>query len=102
VYKGLSIGSAKPTLQEQNETKYHMIDMLDCNETMSAGDFSRQAKLTIDTVLDGGGLPVLVGGSTLWMDWITKGVPDAPKGFSHLDDIVEKLVEPYERQGIKS
>jgi tRNA dimethylallyltransferase len=99
VYRGLDIGSAKPSLQEQETTRHHLVDVRDISDAMAAGDYARLAKAAVDEVLGRGRVPVLVGGSTMWMDWITSGIPNAAAAVPEIDEAVAELVAPYESKG---
>ncbi len=67
VYKQLSIASAKPSAQEQLKVKHHGIDLLDVNQTYSIKDFQEYAREKIDEISNKGKLPILVGGSGLYI-----------------------------------
>lgn len=70
VYKGFNIGSAKPTQKEMSKIPHHMIDICDANQGMTVAEYKRNATHTIDDILHRGRLPVLVGGSGLYVDSI--------------------------------
>ncbi len=84
VYKHLNIGSNKPSIDEQAEIPHHCLDLVDPSMTYSCGDFVREAVPIIYDILNRGNVPVVVGGSTMWIQWLVQGVPDAPKA----DDVV--------------
>jgi len=79
VYKHLDIGSNKPSAQEQAEIPHHCISLVEPGETYSGGDFVREAVTAIFGILNRGNVPVVVGGSTMWIQWLVEGIPDAPK-----------------------
>lgn len=66
VYRGMDIGTAKPTLDERGGVPHHLIDILDVTETASVADFQRLARATIADVRARGAVPLLVGGSALY------------------------------------
>lgn len=78
VYRDLNIASNKPTLEEQAIAPHHLVDIANPIDNLSAGDFCILAKEKIDDIIDRGKLPVIVGGSTMWIKWLVHGVPDAP------------------------
>ena len=67
VYRGMDIGTAKPTFDERRGIPHHLIDILDINETASVADFQRLAREAIRTCHDRGAVPILVGGSALYL-----------------------------------
>lgn len=71
VYRGLDIGSAKPTLEERRGVPHHLIDCADCADaSFSVSAFRDLALSAIDDILARGRLPVVVGGSGLYVDAI--------------------------------
>ena len=70
VYRGLDIGSAKPTKAEQAAVQHHLIDILEPNESYSAARFANDAKRLIEEIRSRGNIPVVVGGTMLyWRAW---------------------------------
>lgn len=70
VYKGFDIGTAKPTLAEQDGVPHHLLDIADPAEGFSAAVFQRMAQQTIDDIWRRGRLPIMVGGTGLYIDSI--------------------------------
>ncbi|XP_072967734.1 tRNA dimethylallyltransferase 9 [Typha angustifolia] len=79
VYRGLDIGSAKPSASERNEVPHHLIDILHPSEEYSAGQFFEDARKATRCVLDKGRVPVVAGGTGLYLRWYIYGKPDVPK-----------------------
>ena len=70
VYRGLDIGSAKPTLSEQAAVIHHLIDIIDPTEVYSAARFANDAKRLCTEIRARGNIPVVVGGTMLyWRAW---------------------------------
>ena len=70
VYRGLDIGSAKPTRAEQAAVRHHLIDILDPTESYSAARFANDAKRLCQEIRERGNIPVVVGGTMLyWRAW---------------------------------
>jgi tRNA dimethylallyltransferase len=70
VYRGLDIGSAKPTLAEQAAVQHHLIDILEPTESYSAACFANDAKRLSEEIRARGNIPVVVGGTMLyWRAW---------------------------------
>ena len=70
VYRGLDIGSAKPSKVEQAAVIHHLIDILDPTEVYSAARFAKDAKRLCEDIRNRGNIPVVVGGTMLyWRAW---------------------------------
>ncbi|MBR6917580.1 MAG: tRNA (adenosine(37)-N6)-dimethylallyltransferase MiaA [Clostridia bacterium] len=72
IYRGMDIGTAKPAAEEMREVPHHMIDILSPDEDFSAGDFAVRAKGVIKDVLSRGKLPIVCGGTFLYLDSLTE------------------------------
>ncbi|CAE8606678.1 unnamed protein product, partial [Polarella glacialis] len=79
VYKGLDVGSNKPTKAEQEQWPIQLIDWMEPEESCTAGLWTREAFRIIDEILSRGEVPIVVGGSCMYLDWLVKGEPDAGK-----------------------
>lgn len=66
-YRGMDIGTATPTIDEQAGVEHHMVDVWDIDQPVSVVDFRDRARSAIDDVLDRGNVPVVVGGSGLYV-----------------------------------
>jgi tRNA dimethylallyltransferase len=67
LYRGMDIGTAKVTEAERRGVPHHLLDVLDVTETASVAAYQRDARATIERLLEAGRLPVLVGGSGLYV-----------------------------------
>ena len=67
VYRGLDIGSAKATPEERARVPHHLIDIREPNEPYSVRDFQEEARKCIEEIGERGGLPVIVGGTGLYI-----------------------------------
>jgi len=67
VYRGLDIGSAKPTKEEQNLVKHHLLSYVEPSEIYSAGRFRKDCLSAVSKLLENDRLPILVGGSGLYI-----------------------------------
>ncbi len=74
IYRRMDIGTAKPSKEEMAEIPHHLIDILDPNEDFSAASFAVVAQNAINDVNLRGKLPVLCGGTGLYLDSVLKGV----------------------------
>lgn len=73
IYKGMVIGTAAPTPEETNGIPHHMVSVADPGENWSAAKFTRAAGACIEDILSRGKLPVLVGGTGLYLDAVIAG-----------------------------
>lgn len=67
LYRGMDIGTAKVTTEEMRGVPHHLLDVLDVTETASVAAYQRAARRLIETLLASGRVPVLVGGSGLYL-----------------------------------
>ncbi len=67
VYRGMDIGTAKPSVAERTEVPHHLIDILDITETASVAEFQRLARVAIEDCRRRQVLPLVVGGSALYV-----------------------------------
>ncbi|MEM6998184.1 MAG: isopentenyl transferase family protein [Patescibacteria group bacterium] len=68
VYKGLDIGTAKPTVDDMQQVRHHTIDVVDYGQSFTVADFKRLAHQAIFDIQERGKLPMLVGGSGLYLN----------------------------------
>jgi tRNA dimethylallyltransferase len=73
VYRGLMIGTAKATPEEQAQAVHHLIDVRDIDESFSAYEFVELATQAIDDILSRGKLPIIVGGTGLYLQSLIEG-----------------------------
>ena len=81
LYRGMDIGTAKPTAEEMRGIPHHLIDVADPEETWSLAVYQRQAYQVIDAIHSRGKLPILVGGTGQYVRAIIEGwriPPQAP------------------------
>jgi len=67
VYRGMDIGTATPTAREQGGVPHHMIDVWEPEHAITVAEFQAQARACIDGVLARGAVPIVVGGSGLYV-----------------------------------
>ena len=68
IYKEMDIGTAKPTLEEMQGIKHYMIGIISPNERYSVADYKKDAKKAIREILNKGKVPIVVGGTGLYID----------------------------------
>jgi len=89
VFKGMDIGTAKPTLEERAGIPHHLIDILDPAESFSTGAFRRQALALMADITARGKLPLLVGGTMLYFNALYHGLAQLPSA----DDVVRAQLD---------
>lgn len=80
VYKGMDIGTAKPTEEEQLFVPHHLLDVVDPGERFTVADFKRLANEAIIDIIGRGKVPIMVGGSGLYIDAVLFDYKFAPVG----------------------
>jgi len=78
IYRGMTIGTAAPTAEEMEGIPHHMIAVADPAESWSVAKYAEQADGCIQDILCRGKLPILVGGTGLWLDALVRGTDFAP------------------------
>jgi tRNA dimethylallyltransferase len=90
IYRGLDIGTAKPSHLERKKIRHHCIDILDITEKSNARWFADKARAAIDDIVSRGRVPVLAGGAGLYLRAITQGLFDID-----LDEADRRNFESY-------
>ena len=78
VYRGMDIGTAKPSTEERRTVPHHLIDLLDPTESYSAGRFRVDAIRCVEEILARGRIPLLVGGTMLYYRALSEGLDELP------------------------
>lgn len=78
VYRGMDIGTAKPRLEEMRGVPHHMLDVADPAEDYSVARYVRAASACVDDILARGRLPIVAGGTGLYIDNLVAGREFAP------------------------
>jgi tRNA dimethylallyltransferase len=78
VYRGMDIGTAKPTRSERGILPHHLIDVADPGEVYSAGRFVRESRAAIASIRSRGKIPLLAGGTGFYLKALAEGTLDAP------------------------
>ena len=73
IYRGMTIGTAAPTQEEMDGVPHHMVAVAEPTENWSAARYAAAAIPVVDDILSRGKLPILVGGTGLWLDAVVKG-----------------------------
>jgi len=78
IYRGMDIGTAKPTAQERAEVTHHLLDILDPADSYSVASFRRDALQCVHDIQARGHLPLLVGGTMMYFKALRDGLNDLP------------------------
>ena len=100
IYRGMDIGSAKPTKQEQQEYPHKLIDICDPAESYSAANFRHDAIEEIEKSLSNGRTPLLVGGTMLYFKALIEGLSPLPAADSEIRQQIEEKANKLGWQAI--
>lgn len=81
VYRGMDIGTGKPAAEVLQRYPHHLVDILDPNETYSAGQFVRDAARLMADIHARGRVPLLVGGTMLYFRALLRGIAEMPEAY---------------------
>ena len=90
VYKGMDIGTAKPTVQEREGIPHHMLDVASPDEDYSVSRYCTEASPIVDDILARGKTAIIVGGTGLYMDSLIKGNDFAPFPSTGMREMLEQ------------
>jgi tRNA dimethylallyltransferase len=86
VYRNFEIGTAKPSREDRARVPHHLIDVADPSEAFTAGEYSRQAREAVDEIAQRGHLPIVVGGTGLYLRALIEGLFPGPERSDGLRD----------------
>ena len=93
VYRGMDIGTAKPTLEERHGVPHHLIDIREIGESYSAADFAADAARLVEDIAARGRLPIIAGGTMLYAKALREGLNDMPTTAPEVRDSVADEAE---------
>jgi tRNA dimethylallyltransferase len=96
VYQGLEIGAAKPSREERQEIPHHLIDVVPVDRPYSAGDYARAAREAIADITSRGKLPIVTGGTGLYLRALLAGLFAGPQ---RSESLRSRLRNRAERRG---
>jgi len=96
VYRGMDFGSAKPSPEERAAVPHHLIDVADPNQPFTAGEYSRQARAALREIAARGRLPIVTGGTGLYLRALTQGLFAGPQRH---EDLRNRLRQSAEKRG---
>ena len=93
IFRHLDIGTAKPSLEDRQRVPHHMINIREPTETFTAGDYQREARRVLNDIRDRGRLPILVGGTGLYLRALTEGLFNGPARSTYWRNRLETIAE---------
>lgn len=105
IYKGMDVGTAKPSKRERKEIPHHLVDIVEPDEEFTAAVYKRMAAQAIDDITSRGKLPVIAGGTGLYVDGVLFDYSFAPQGGEGQREAlrqktVSELLELIDQRGI--
>jgi len=79
VYRGMDLGTAKPTKEERARLPHHLIDVADPDQPFTAGEYSRRARAALLEIAGRGHMPIVTGGTGLYLRALTEGLFAGPE-----------------------
>ena len=96
IYREMEIGAAKPSRAQRLLAPHHLLDVVAPNEQFSAGDYSRLARTAIAEISSRGRVPIVAGGTGLYLRALLEGLFDAP---ARDENLRERLRQTADRRG---
>ena len=96
VYRGMEVGTAKPTAAERARVPHHLIDVTTPDLPFTAGEYSRQARAALRDISARGKLPIVTGGTGLYLRALTEGLFDGP---ARQEGLRERLARSRQSHG---
>lgn len=100
IYKDMNIGTAKPTIEEQNEIKHYLIDIISPEERFSVSDYQTNALKAIEEILKKGKTPIVVGGTGLYVNSLIYGIKFLEISFD--EKYRQELEDKAEKEGLEA
>lgn len=98
IYKDMDIGTAKPTIEEQNEAKHHLIDFVSPDKRYSVSEYKKDAEAKIKEILKNNKTPIIVGGTGLYLNSLVYGIeyPDIETDLKYRKELEQRV----EKEGL--
>lgn len=93
VYRGMDIGTAKPSIADQARIPHHLLDVIDPHEEYSLAEYLRAAEICCTGIIDRGHIPLFVGGTGLYLRGLLRGLFEGPAA----DWTIRHELEDFER-----
>lgn len=98
IFRHLNIGTAKPTPEERQRAPHHMIDIREPTEVFTAGDYQREARFVLEQIRERSRIPILAGGTGLYLRALTEGLFDGPARSHYWRNRLEMIAERKGRE----
>ncbi|MEQ4674595.1 tRNA (adenosine(37)-N6)-dimethylallyltransferase MiaA [Providencia vermicola] len=95
IYRGMDIGTAKPTAEELSQAPHRLIDILDPALPYSAADFRRDALKVMSEITAQGKIPLLVGGTMLYFKALLEGLSPLPSADANVRTQIEQIAQEH-------
>ncbi len=95
IYKYMDIGTAKPTLDEMQGIKHYMLDVVMPDETFNVAKYKNMAEKAIEEILQKGKVPIIVGGTGLYINTLVDGIEfaDVPSDEEYRNELIKKAYQ---------
>lgn len=93
IFRYVNIGTAKPTAEEQARVPHHMIDIREPADVFTAGDYQREARRVLDQIRQRRKLPILAGGTGLYLRALTEGLFNGPARSTYWRNRLEMIAD---------
>ena len=93
VYRGMNIGTAKPDAATLRRYPHRLVDICEPEQSYSAGEFVRDARREIDSIVAAGRLPLLVGGTMMYFRSLTEGIAELPDADPEIRAAIDRDAE---------
>jgi tRNA dimethylallyltransferase len=92
-YRGMDIGTAKPSLEDRRRAPHHLIDVRDPDQPLDVAEFAKLARQAISSVVARGRIPMVVGGSGLYLRVIRGGIFSGPRASLEIRSRLAKVAD---------
>src|SRR5215831_15710659 len=98
IFRYFNIGAAKASPEERERVPHHLIDIRDPTEVYNAGQYQRDAREVLQELTQRGKVPILVGGTGLYLRALTEGLFNGPQRSDYWRNRLEELAEKKSRE----
>ena len=100
IYRGMDIGTAKPSLEQRSQVVHHMIDILDPNESFSVAEYLARAHRIVDEIRQRGNKALFVGGTPMYLKVLLRGIFGGPAADWEFRQQIEEQIELHGKQAL--